>query len=132
MPGNLFRRGTLLILTGPVDHLHIVMNDPVYWPERGAEMVLIVNISSIKEGIYHDPSCVLQPGCHPFVRVPSWTRYKDALISDAGRLGEKVDEGECRPMDPVSWGVYEAVRAGFDVSRHVTGSIKRFLRQNDI
>lgn len=117
-----------MILTGPVDHLHIVMNDPVFWPERNSETVLMVNISSIKEGVYHDPSCILRPNSHPFIRVPSWTYYRGAVIAIAERLDQKVDEGECRPLEPVSQEIFEAVRNGFDVSKHVTGEIKRYLK----
>lgn len=132
MPGNVFQRGTLLILSGPVNHLHIVMNDPVFSHEHGYEGVLVVNISSIKPDVFHDDSCILAAGCHPFVRQPSWTVYKQAVVMDASRLDSKVDGGEIVTRAPVSVPVYGQVRAGFDASRHVAVKIKRFIRQHGI
>lgn len=130
MPGNILRKGTLLILSGPTNHLHIVMNDPVYSNEHGYEGVLVVNISSIKPAIYHDPACVLLPACHPFVRWDSWVVYKEAAVFDAARLDTKVDAGEIVTHHPVSEEVYARVRAGFEISRHLPRKILRFLRQN--
>lgn len=130
MPGNILRKGTLLILSGPANHLHVVMNDPVYSHEHGYEGVLAVNISSVKSGVYHDPSCILKAACHPFVRWDSWVVYKEAAVFDAARLDLKVDAGEIVTHVPVSDDVYQSVRAGFDISRHLPKKITRFIRQN--
>lgn len=132
MPGNVFERGTLLILSGPANHLHIIMNDPVYSHEHGYDGVLVVNISSIKPDIFHDDTCILEAGSHPFVRWPSWAVYKQAVVMDASRLDDKVDGGEIVVHTPVSLSVFAQVRAGFDASRHVAIKIKRFLRQHGL
>ena len=132
MPGNILRKGTLLILSGPANHLHIVMNDPIYSHEHGYEGVLAVNISSVKAGIYHDTSCILTTACHPFVRWDSGVVYKEAAVFDASRLDLKVDAGEIVTHAAVSDDVYERVRGGFDISRHLPRKISRFLRQNSL
>lgn len=132
MPGNVFRQGTLLILSGPVNHLHVVMNDPVFSHEHGYDGVLIVNISSLRAGVYHDPTCLLMPGCHRFVTRDSWVVYQHAAVMDASRLDVKIDSGEVTPHDLVRLDIFNQVRAGFDTSKHVTPKIKRFLRQNGI
>lgn len=132
MPGNVFRQGTLLILSGPVNHLHVIMNDPVYSHEHGYEGVLAVNITSLKPDIFHDSSCVLTPGCHPFVIRDSWVVYKDAVVLNAARLDFKVDSGEVVTHQPVSNAVYQMVRDGFDKSRHVTTKILRFMKNHGI
>ena len=54
-----YRKGTVLAPTGPCNHLHVICNDPVYYPVNDCYCVLVVNISSIKDGVPHDPSCVL-------------------------------------------------------------------------
>ncbi|HBP5665941.1 TPA: hypothetical protein L6B10_16890 [Pseudomonas aeruginosa] len=132
MPGIIFRKGTLLILSGPVDHLHIVMNDPIYSHEHGWDGVLAVNISSVKDGIFHDPTCVLTPGCHPFVVRDSWVVYREAVVMRCERLENKYQAGEIREHDPVSDGVFDRVRAGFDSSRMVSPKIHRFIRNHQI
>lgn len=132
MPGNVFRQGTLLILSGPVNHLHVVMNDPIFSHEHGYDGVLTVNITSLKQGLYHDPACVLAPGCHRFVNRDSWVVYEHAVVMDAARLDGKVDSGEVTPHDLMAVEIFNQVRAGFDVSRHVKQKIKRFLRNHGI
>ncbi|SIR64002.1 hypothetical protein SAMN05216509_3607 [Pseudomonas sp. B10] len=132
MPGNILRKGTLLILSGPANHLHIVMNNPVYSHEHGYDGVLAVNISSIKPGIYHDPSCILTTECHPYVRWDSWVVYKEAAVFDASRLDLKVDAGEIVAHHPVSDDLYERIRSGFDVSIHLPRKIGRFIRHNHL
>lgn len=132
MTGTIFRKGTLLILSGPVEHLHIVMNDPVYSHEHGWDGVLAVNISSIKPGIYHDPSCIVLPGQHPFVNRESWVVYKEAVVMQCDRLAYKLASGEVRGHQTVTDELFANVRAGFDISRMVTQKIKRFIRNNSI
>lgn len=130
MTGTIFRKGTLLILSGPVEHLHIVMNDPVYSHEHGWDGVLAVNISSIKHGIYHDPSCIVQPGEHPFVNRDSWVVYKEAVVMQCDRLDYKLASGEIRGHQTVTDELFANVRAGFDVSKMVPQKIKRFIRNH--
>lgn len=127
-----YRKGTLLIPTGPVHHLHIVMNDPVFSPEYGDQRVLIVNISSIYPDRYHDPACVLDGGCHPFVVRPSYVYYRQALVSSVPLLGERIEMGEIRAHHAVNDDVYGLVRQGFDLSPHVAPKIKRFMRHHGI
>lgn len=125
---TIFQRGTLFILTGPVEHLHVVMNDPVHCGEINAMSVLVVNFSSVQQGAFHDSACVLQPGCHPFITRESWVVYKGATVLKVPRLEAQIIAGDVRPDNPVSQLVYDKVRAGFDVSDLVTPKISRYLR----
>lgn len=129
---QVFRKGTLLIPTGPVKHLHVVMNDPVYSPEHRDERVLVVNISSIKDDCTYDDSCVLKPGCHPFVKQPSYVYYRDAAALVVPRIIEKVELGEFDLHHPVDQDLYLRVLNGFNTSKHVKPKIKRFLKQHVI
>ncbi|NHX00348.1 hypothetical protein HAX28_11935 [Pseudomonas koreensis] len=132
MPGNVFQQGTLFILTGPVPHLHVVMNDPVYCGEIGEMSVLVVNISSIKPSAFFDPACVLQSGCHPFVTQDSWVVYRGATVLKVPRLEAKIAAGDVRPDHPVTQQVYNQVRLGFDASDLVAAKISRYLRRHGI
>lgn len=127
-----YRKGTLLIPTGPVHHLHIVMNDPVFSPEHGDERSLIVNISSADPGVKLDDACLLDAGCHPFIIRQSYVYYRHALISAAPRLAQEIDAGNILARPAVNDDVFVMVRRGFDTSRFVAPKIKRFLKQHGI
>jgi hypothetical protein len=122
------RKGTFFWLTGPVDHLHIIINDPVFCPEAGHELVVAVNITSMTER--HDPACVLEAGCHPFITHPSYVFYRDASAFSATKLAAGVAAGEVRTHEAVDEALYEKVLEGFKVSRFVKPRIKRFLRNH--
>jgi hypothetical protein len=121
-----YRKGTLLILTGPVDHLHIVMNDPVYFPESGVEAVLLVNVTSVRGA--HDDACVLSPGCHPFVRYQSFVSYRHAAIVSAVKLSNEIANGDISTDSPVDEELFGSIRAGFEKSKFVTPKVRRFLK----
>ncbi|AUM67528.1 hypothetical protein C0J56_00455 [Pseudomonas fluorescens] len=130
--GTVFQQGTLFILTGPVQHLHVVMNDPVHCDEINEMSVLVVNFSSVQLGAFYDPACVLQPGCHPFITRESWVVYRGATVLRVPRLEAQITAGDVRPNSPVSRLVYDQVRAGFDVSDLVSPKISRYLRRHGL
>lgn len=132
MPGIVFRRGTLLIHTGPHPHLHVVMNDPVHCNEVGDHSVLVVNLSSVKPGSYHDPSCILLPGCHPFVRMDSWVMYSHSVVLKVPRIEHNIAIGDIQHRDPVSLETFEAIRNGFGISPHVKPKITRYMKLHGI
>lgn len=124
------QRGTLIFLSGPVSHLHIVMNDPAVNPITGQPSVLLVNISSIKDGIRYDDTCVLTPSdCpHPFVCRPSYVYYREACIKVAGDISQKVEIGEFQTDAPIPEEAFSRVCDGFHQSRFVTPKVRRFLK----
>lgn len=104
---------TLLIPSGPAgSHLFVVLCDPVVFPGYGSRAcVVLVNLSSVRPGIHHDPTCVLQPGCHPFVETESYVRYRDARIYGIVELIERVGQGLFVPHQPMAEAVYASIRA---------------------
>lgn len=132
MSGIVFQRGTLLIHTGPHPHLHVVMNDPVHCNEAGDLTVLVVNLSSVKSGVYHDPSCVLGAGCHPFVRLDSWLMYSHSAVLKVPRIEHNLSIGDIQHRDPVDVDTFVLIRQGFDVSPHVKSKIIRYIKRHSI
>ncbi|MGQ0332960.1 hypothetical protein [Halomonas elongata] len=124
------QRGTLVFLSGPVSHLHIVMNDPVVNPLTGLPSVLLVNISSIKDGIPYDDACVLTPeNCpHAFVRCPSYVYYREACVKAADDITQKVEIGEFQTHGPIPAEAFDLVCSGFYTSKFVTPKVRRFLK----
>lgn len=129
---TVFQQGTLFILTGPVPHLHVVMNDPVLCGEINEMSVLVVNFSSVQPGTFYDPACILQPGCHPFINRESWVVYRGATVLKVPRLEAQITAGDVRRDAPVSRLVYDQVRAGFNVSDLVAPKISRYLRKHGL
>lgn len=132
MLGPVFQKGTLLIPTGGTDHLHIVMNDPLHCPVHGDFVVLLVNVSSVYAGKYHDPTCVLAPGSHAFIKRDSWVVYREAVVSRVRRLEDGLLRKVIGTNSPFSNPVFQQVRAGFDVSPAVSVKVRRFLKLHNI
>ena len=84
-------RGDLL------SHLWIVLSDPT----RDPNQVVIVNVTTWKD--YHDQTCILDVGDHPFVRHRSCLNYAEARLAEASQLRKLTDAGHLSPhrsLDP--------------------------------
>jgi hypothetical protein len=111
-----FRRATLLIPSGPVGnpdqkHLFILLTDPVPTANGGKE-VLLVGVSSVRNGQFHDPACLLYSGDHPFIDHKSYVNYRMARIEEAGKLVNGVKKGVLTPRDVLASEIWAA--AGFE------------------
>jgi len=122
------QKGTFFYLTGPSNHLHIIINDPVFCPERGFEAVAAVNITSMTAN--HDPACILDVGCHPFIKHPSYVFYKDATVFSSTKLSTGIASGDISVDTPVTEELLKRVLDGFNTSKFVKPKIKRFLKNH--
>lgn len=62
------KQGTLLLPSGPNGmHLFIIINDKCQNNQH-----LLLSITTIREGVHHDATTVLEVGDHPFIRHPSF------------------------------------------------------------
>ncbi|MDW0130671.1 Panacea domain-containing protein [Pseudomonas aeruginosa] len=114
------------------NHLHFVMNDPVYCPVLGYDAVLLVNISTVYPDKYFDQSCILKKGCHPFVLRDSWVVYREAGPFNLARLEQGVAQKSIKTHQPINAGDFTRIRAGFDISPDVKIKVERFMRQHKI
>ena len=57
------------------DHLRIVVSDP----GKDSNNVLTVSLTTFREGKFHDPSCFLDVGDHPFVKHKSYISFQHAV-----------------------------------------------------
>lgn len=126
---TLTRKGTILIPTGPVKHLHFVCSDPVFYPSLVKNCVLVVNISSIEEGLDYDPTCVLDTGEHPFVRHPSYVYYRKAEIYGADNIARNVADGTFSAHEPCTDGTFKRILDGFDISDDVRPKVHSFFEK---
>ena len=76
------------------DHLYVVLNDPKPFPGYGSHpCVVLVNVSTVRQGGKHDDTCVLGAGCHPFVKQDSYVVYRSARIERVQHVQRLVQQG---------------------------------------
>lgn len=121
-----FKKGSLLIPSGPARHLYIICNDPVFYPEKGKECILAVNITSIQPNVYHDDTCILNHGEHNFIHHPSFVFYKKADIFGAERIVQNLADGTISIHDDFNDAVFEKILTGFQQSNDVKWKIRSF------
>ena len=88
-------KATILAIAGKIDHLHIICTKQFFYKDTGAQSVLAVNVSSIREKGTYDGTCVLRAGDHPFITHDSYIRYKDAVVMKVEKLISAVNSGKC-------------------------------------
>jgi hypothetical protein len=86
-------------------HLWVVVSDPAANPGR----VVIVSMTTDR-GI--DPSCILEPGDHPFIRHRTSMRYDLARLVTDANLERNLASNTIRLQKPVSQGVLDRIRQG--------------------
>lgn len=126
-----FRRASLLIPSGPVQdpqrkHLFIVLTDPFDDTGNGISRVLLVNLSTVRDGC--DRACILRPGDHSFVKHDSFVAYWSARIEEAGKIASAVHKNLFQAHHPVSERVMLKICQGLESSKHTAPKILKFYR----
>jgi len=118
---------TLLMPSGNEgDHLYIVLNDPQPFENYGRHAcVVLVNLSSLREGVPHDATCVLEPGEHAFVTRKSFVFYRNARIEQENHVLQLVRQGVFKPHEPMPTAVLRRIKAGLFASPHTKREFKR-------
>lgn len=124
------RRATLLIPSGPPGnpdrkHLFILLTDP-HPDNSGTASVLMVSLSTVRQGVRFDPSCLLYPGDHPFVRRNSYVVYRRARLEAVDAVLRGVNSGQLVPQAPLDGGVFARVCKGFRESRLTPARLLNF------
>lgn len=123
------RRATLLIPSGTGNnpnqkHLFILLTDPLGEDRE----ILLVGVSSKRAGSYLDPTCILYPGDHQFLRHESYVNYRRARIESADKINTGVSRGLFIPKGTIDTGIFARICQGILDSRHTTGKMKRFYQ----
>lgn len=91
---------TFLVESGPVEHLHFVLNDPLDFDGYPRGSCIVVNVSTPHER--SDNTCILKAGTHKFITHDSFVFYRKARVRQASELEKLVAARTYRPHDPVS------------------------------
>ena len=115
------KRASLLIPSGPQSdlarkHLFVLLTDP-HDDGDGVKRVLMASLSSVKPGVPHDPTCLIHPGDHPFVRQISFVLYQKARLEEAEKVLNGVKAGLFIPQDPIDGAIFARICKGLEDSR---------------
>ncbi len=121
---------TLLVPSGPENdpdrrHLFVLLTDPADVGD-GVKAVLMVSLSSIKQGLPYDPTCLLYPGDHPFVKRESYVVYRKARIEEVDKLLRGVKDGKLIPQEPMDSAIFARICKGLEESSLTPPKILRF------
>ena len=122
------KRGTLLLPSGTyhnpdLKHLFIICTDK---SDRGDH--LLVSVSRWRNDLC-DSTCMLEPGCHEFIRYKSYILYRKARIERTQTLIDGVAAGAFVPKAPLDDAVFERVCDGILASPHTPYKAKRYYRR---
>jgi hypothetical protein len=88
---------------------------------------LIVSISTIRDGRFHDPTCIFEPGEHRRITAQSWANFRmsRAVLSRVLIKGEGA--WLYRADVPVSDAILEKLCIGLLESDHTPLRLKRYF-----
>ncbi|MBF0136544.1 MAG: hypothetical protein H7833_20715 [Magnetococcus sp. DMHC-1] len=127
-----FKKATVLVPSGPRNdpekkHLFIVLTDP-FDSGFGKKYVLLVSVSSIKNKIPYDKTCILNPGDHSFIKRRSFIYYGRSRIEDAMELIDGVKDNKLIPCEPLEQNIFSSVCEGVYNSPQTPRGIIEFYR----
>lgn len=119
MAGPLQPGHTLLVPSGPAgNHLFVLVLGPVVIPLYGGkEQFAMVGVTSIRDGVPHDPACELNPGDHPFIQHPSYVKYRDLRVNSCAHVENMVGTTVWPPHHPCSAELLQRIVAGICLSK---------------
>jgi hypothetical protein len=120
---------TLLVPSGPTGHhLFVLLFGPIVVDGYGSnDQIAMVNITSIKAGIPHDPACQLQPGDHPFVQHPSFVAYRHLRIDSVPHVDLMVRNQVWMLHQPCTPQLLARITAGVCLSKLTSREFKRLF-----
>jgi hypothetical protein len=104
------------------NHLWVILTDPC-----PVEANLIVSISTLHLGRFHDPACVIEAGAHRKITVQSWAVYKLCRAVQSASLTKGEAAWLYRADEPVSNGLYEQLCKGVLESEHIAPRLRRYF-----
>ena len=121
------KKATLLMPSGPPDdperrHLWIILTDPCQ-----DEANLIVNVTTFRDGRFHDPTCVMEVGEHKRVTVRSWIEYRRARAIHSAALVKGEAAWLYHPAEPATDALFERICKGLLDSDFTPIRIKHYF-----
>jgi hypothetical protein len=87
---------------------------------------LLVSLCSIKAGIFHDPTCELSPGMHPFITADSYILYSRPEQLAGARIVKCVEGWTYRPYGDMEAEALQTICNGLMASSFTPRWAKKF------
>jgi hypothetical protein len=116
------KKNTLLIPSGDKNHLFVILTDKC---QEGSH--LLVNFSTIRPESFHDSTCVVLPGEHPFIKQPSYIEYRRAEIVNARHIIKCTDSSYFVPNTTTEEALFNRICDGVSASEHTPKRIKTYF-----
>ena len=124
---------TLLIPSGPQErqkHLFALMLDPLLVDGYGNKPhVLLACVTSVKNGLPSDDSCLLSQGDHPFIEHDSFVDYRFTRLEKAEDIQKRVKDGLFVEKEPCSAELIKRILQGALKSRRISREYKKLIEQ---
>ena len=119
---------TILIPSGPSHdpdrkHLFCILTDA----SRNNEH-LLAPVSSVKPGKFYDPTCVVLPGVHSFIKKESYVEYRLMEIRHAEHICKLVRKNEWTAKEEFDEGLHNRICEGILVSKFTPRWAKNHYR----
>lgn len=110
-------------------HLFVILNDPCEDKiSKRQEVILLVNFTSVREGVDYDTACVVESGSHEFITRKSYILYREARIEQALFVKNGLEAGDFVSKSPVSVDLYGKIVSGLFRSGFAARKYKRFFK----
>lgn len=122
------KKATLLLPSGPGtdgQHLYAIITNPC-----DGDQCLLVSFSSVKQGRFHDPACLVNPGEHEFVVKPTYVEYRMARIMRCDHIDKCVSGWTFTPKGPISDDLLERIHNGVEQSDFTSGRVFNYFNAN--
>lgn len=107
-----------------VPHLFVILSDPC---KDG--LCLVVMLTSIKAKRVYDPSCILMPGDHPFVKHGTYALFRMAEQIRAPHIANMVNKGLFTKREDASENLLAALCEGLQQSEETRPRILKYAKK---
>lgn len=119
---------TLLIPSGPGLHLFFLILGPVVLADYGpSPQLAMASATTLRDGIPHDPACVLEAGEHPFVQHRSYVAYRYMRLDTSQHVEKMVSSAVWKTHETCSADLLRRIVAGVCQSRLTPREYKRIF-----
>jgi hypothetical protein len=115
------------IPTGPTLHAHFVVHGPAAHKGYGTGTIpqlILVNATTVRNGVPFDPTCVLQAGDHPAITHQSYIAYRWAKVEPEAHYELMTMNGVWLMGAPCQPSVLKRIQAGICNSPQTPYDIK--------
>ncbi|MDY6216342.1 terminase [Actinobacillus porcinus] len=110
-------------------HLFFILTDPCEDREtKRADMLLLVNCSTVYDEKIFDDTCILEVGEHAFIKHKSYIYYKETRIENLLDLEKGIEQKRFIKKEIINDELYQRILTGAFKSKQIERRYLRFLK----